>query len=227
MTEGCRPWVDQELGPYHRDLDSIRHDIVQGRAGVPLQLGIRLVDRDGVTPVTGAVVEIWQCDALGRYSGFPPPNVEPADTAPSVPPEELRGEDEFLRGRQTTDGAGSCGFRTIYPGWYPGRTVHIHVAARVGDETFVSQLYFPDEVTDAVFARAPYRERPGRDTTNATDSIFAGGGEGALLDVQPDRDGLRASICFALLGPGSVQFRLGDSTMPLVPPHGGTQTRME
>lgn len=112
-TAGCRPWVDQELGPYHRDLESMRDDIVEDRAGVPLQLEIRLVGPDGVTPVTGAVVEIWQCDAVGRYSGFPPPNVQPADTAASLPP-----------------------------------------------------------------------------------------GEGALLDVQPDRDGFHASICFALPGPG-------------------------
>lgn len=181
----------------------MRDDIVEDRAGVSLQLEIRLVHSDGVTPVTGAVVEIWQCDAVGRYSGFPPPDAQPADTAASVPPEEGRNEDEFLRGRQTTDGSGICGFRTIYPGWYPGRTVHIHLAARVGDETFISQLYFPEEVTDGVFTRAPYRERPGRDTTNATDSIFAGGGEGALLDVQPDRVGFHASICFRLPGPGS------------------------
>lgn len=181
----------------------MRDDIVEDRAGVSLQLGIRLVDRDGVTPVTGAVVEIWQCDAVGRYSGFPPPGVRSADTAASVPPEDAASEDEFLRGQQTTDGAGICRFRTIYPGWYPGRTVHIHLAARIGGETFISQLYFPEEVTDGVFTQAPYRERPGRDTTNATDSIFASGGEGALLDVQRDRDGLHASICFTLPGPGS------------------------
>jgi protocatechuate 3,4-dioxygenase beta subunit len=180
----------------------MRHDIIEGRAGVPLHLGIRLVGRDGVTPVMGAVVEIWQCDALGRYSGFPAPNAQPADTSTAVPPEEVGGEDEFLRGRQSTDGAGICGFHTIYPGWYPGRTVHIHVVARAGDETFISQLYFPEEVTDAVFTQLPYRARPGRDTTNATDSIFAGGGEGALLDVQPDRDGFHSSICFALPDPG-------------------------
>lgn len=179
----------------------MRDDVVEDRAGVPLQLQIRLVGRDGVTPVTSAVVEIWQCDAVGRYSGFPPPNAQPADTAASVPPEDFGDRFEFLRGRQTTDGAGICGFRTIYPGWYPGRTVHIHLAARVGEETFISQLYFPEEVTDDVFTRTPYRERPGRDTTNVTDSIFARGGEGALLDVQPDRDGFHASICFALPGP--------------------------
>jgi protocatechuate 3,4-dioxygenase beta subunit len=61
---------------------------------------------------------------------------------------------------------------TVYPGWYPGRTVHIHVIVRTSGRVFTSQLYyFPESVTDAVFGRAPYDERPGRDTTNATDEI--------------------------------------------------------
>jgi len=86
-------------------------------------------------------------------------------------------------------------FLTIYPGWYPGRTVHIHLMVHVDDAVLTSQLYFPDEVSDQVLARAPYAERPGRDTTNATDEIFPTGGDPAVLDVGPADDGFRAAIC--------------------------------
>jgi protocatechuate 3,4-dioxygenase beta subunit len=105
----------------------------------------------------------------------------------------------FLRGRQPCDAAGMVEFRTIHPGWYPGRTVHIHVMVHIEDATFTSQLYFPEPINDAVLARAPYAERPGRDTTNETDTIFATGGEPAVLDVvAADGDGYRAGICLVL-----------------------------
>jgi protocatechuate 3,4-dioxygenase beta subunit len=89
-------------------------------------------------------------------------------------------------------------FHTMYPGWYPGRTVHIHLMVHHGPTTLTSQLYFPDDLNDHVLAQAPYAERPGRDTINATDEIFSTGGEPALLDVAPDGDGYRASICLVL-----------------------------
>jgi protocatechuate 3,4-dioxygenase beta subunit len=192
LVEGhqhCRVWPDQEEGPYHRDVALFRQDVVEDRAGIALRLAIRLVGGDGLTPVRGAVVELWQCDALGQYSGFPPPDGR-SDTG--------LADEAFLRGRQETDESGICRFRTVYPGWYPGRTVHIHVMAHVGGETFTSQLYFPEEITEAVFARPPYSERPGRDTANSSDTIFASGGEDAVLDLEEDGEGYRAAICFLL-----------------------------
>ena len=92
----------------------------------------------------------------------------------------------FLRGSQVTDQAGIVEFRTIHPGWYPGRTVHIHVIVRAVGRVFGSQLCFPEAVTDEVFGRPPYDERPERDTTNATDEILSSG-EPAVLDLTPDR----------------------------------------
>jgi hypothetical protein len=86
-------------------------------------------------------------------------------------------------------------FHTIYPGWYPGRTVHIHLLVRVGTATLTSQLHCPDDITDQVLSQSPYEERPGRDTTNVTDQIFLTGGESAVLDVAPDGDGYRTAIC--------------------------------
>ena len=192
----CRPWAEQDEGPYHRDAQPVRRDVVEDREGVPLQLGIRLSDLGGSPVATD--VEIWQCDALGRYSGFQPPKTTRPVTSADAPHAQYLPDQTFLRGVQPTDEAGMVEFRTIYPGWYPGRTVHIHVIVRADDATFTSQLYFEDELSDAVFASVPYSSRPGRDTTNGSDSIFPTGGDPAVLDVTPIRDGHRAAIGLAL-----------------------------
>lgn len=200
MLSGCttsRTWAEQDEGPYYRDTQPLRRDIVEDRVGVPLQLGIRLARGDG-GPVKAATVEIWQCDALGRYSGFPPPDDSTVVSAATAPRGEYLPDQSFLRGRQTTDEAGMVEFRSIYPGWYPGRTVHIHVMVHTGAVTLTGQLYFPEEQNDLVLALEPYAQRPGRDTTNGTDEIFPTGGEPGVLDVEVDGDGYRAGICLVL-----------------------------
>lgn len=192
-----RMWAEQDEGPYHRHAQPLRRDIVEGREGVALRLGIRLAGND-TSPVRNASVEIWQCDALGRYSGFPPPNDSTVVTAANAPRDQYLPDQTFLRGRQPSDAAGRVEFRTIYPGWYPGRTVHIHLMVDVGDITLTSQLYFPDDLNDHVLSLEPYSQRPGRDTTNDTDEIFPTGGDPAVLDVTPEGDGYRAAICLVL-----------------------------
>ena len=107
----------------------------------------------------------------------------------------------FLRGRQRPDGNGMVEFRTIYPGWDPGRTVHIHFIVHSDGRVPTSQLYFPDETSDKVLARTPYATRPGRDTTNHTDEIFRTGGDPSLLDILPTADGYRAGICLLVPHP--------------------------
>ena len=143
-------------------------------------------------------MEIWQCDALGRYSGFRPPDQSVSVDSHTAPRGEYLPEETFLRGRQVTDDAGMVEFRTIYPGWYPGRTVHIHVMVHMSGASLTSQLYFPDAVSDEIFAREPYSTRPDRDTTNESDSIFSTGGEPALLDVSAMVDGYRGAICLVV-----------------------------
>jgi protocatechuate 3,4-dioxygenase beta subunit len=193
----CRPWAEQDQGPYHRDAQPERREITEDRDGLPLQLGIRFTDSDG-HPTREAMVEIWHCDALGRYSGFPPPEDSTAVTPASAPRAAYVRDQTFLRGRQPSDAAGMVEFRTIYPGWYPGRTVHIHLMVHAGPRTFTTQLYFPEESNDEVLAQPPYAARPGRDTTNASDGIFSTGGEAAVLDIRQVRGGRRAGICLAL-----------------------------
>jgi protocatechuate 3,4-dioxygenase beta subunit len=193
----CRVWPEQAEGPYRRGEQPSRRDVTEGRAGTPLRLGLRLRTDDGA-PLRDAEVEIWHCDALGRYSGYPPP--DPATVVNAAPTRaEYLPEETFLRGRQPVDAAGRVEFRTIYPGWYPGRTVHIHLMVHVGGRTATSQLYFPEQVTSAVFARPPYRERPGPDTTNDTDEIYPTGGDAAVLEVIDDTgDGYLAVLCLVL-----------------------------
>lgn len=193
----CRGWAEQDEGPYRRQGVAFSRDLIEDRAGVLLQLGIRLLGVDDA-PVTDAEVEIWHCDASGRYSGFLPPSSSVAVTSGTAPRAEYLPEQTWLRGRQRTDQAGMVEFRTLYPAWYPGRTVHIHVTASAAEATFTSQLYFPEQVTAEVFALAPYRHRPGRDTTNATDEIFATVGAPAVLDLVPVGGGYRAGTCLSL-----------------------------
>ena len=200
MLEGCtvcRTWAEQDEGPYHREAQPERSDVVEDRDGVPLQLGIRLARHGSASPEK-ASVEIWQCDARGQYSGFPPPASSADVTADTAPRAEYLPDQTFLRGMQPTDDAGMVEFRTIYPGWYPGRTVHIHLMVHDGERVLTTQLYFPDAISDEVFSRAPYAARLGRDTRNDRDEIFPTGGDPAVLDVVATTDGYRAAISLEL-----------------------------
>jgi protocatechuate 3,4-dioxygenase beta subunit len=116
-------------GPYYIEGEQIRRNITEGKAGVPLTLRLRVVDASTCKPIKGAAVDIWHADAGGVYSGF-------GGGARSR---------TFLRGIQRTDANGVAVFRTIYPGWYPGRAVHIHLKVHVGGSVVhTGQLFFPD-----------------------------------------------------------------------------------
>jgi protocatechuate 3,4-dioxygenase beta subunit len=174
----------QTAGPFYIDVGLARSDIREDHAGAPLQLAVQLVDADGCTPIRDAVVNVWHTDAAGRYSGFPnqPGGV---DTTGQT----------FLRGFQITDAGGRVAFTTIYPGWYPGRTVHIHVRVHLdATSVLVTQVYFPDSLTDTVHAQPPYNDRGRRDTTNATDAIAGADLDELLLTLNPTDDGYAASI---------------------------------
>jgi protocatechuate 3,4-dioxygenase beta subunit len=192
----CRSWAEQDEGPYYRDAQPERRDVVEDRDGVSLQLGIRL-SRRGNTPPSEAIVEIWHCDARGRYSGFPPPDSSLVVTAVTAPRATYLHEQTFLRGRQSTDGNGMAQFRTVYPGWCPGRTVHIHLIVHPEGRVLTSQLYFPDETSDAVLAREPYAARR-IETRRTDDELFPTGGDPAVLDIVAAGDGYRAGICLEL-----------------------------
>jgi protocatechuate 3,4-dioxygenase beta subunit len=105
-----------------------------------------------------------------------------------------------MRGIQRTDAKGTAVFRTVYPGWYQGRTVHIHVKVHVaGSVVHTGQLYFPDTVTDAVYRRVPYSRRPARGVRNASDAIFRNGGKRSMLTVRRSAGGNRAGYAGSIV----------------------------
>ena len=165
----CVLTPEQTEGPYYIPNERVRRDITEGKRGRPLLLRLTVVDASTCKPIKGAAVDIWHADALGVYSGFG----------------RGRGNRTFLRGIQRTDANGLARFRSVYPGWYPGRTVHIHVKVHVGGNVaHTGQLYFPDSVTDRVFRGAPYKRRGRRTTRNRNDSVFVNGGRRSLLSLR-------------------------------------------
>jgi protocatechuate 3,4-dioxygenase beta subunit len=174
-SSSCTLTAEQTEGPYYFDADAIRSDIREDREGTPLRLAIRVREAERCTPLADAVVDVWHCDASGVYSGFG----------------EGQGE-RFLRGAQVTNGDGIVQFRTIYPGWYPGRTTHIHMKVHLDRHTVLTtQVYFDEATNDRVYAKAPYET--GRDQTNATDMIFD---ESLLLALREKDDGILGTISF-------------------------------
>lgn len=163
----CIATSAQTLGPCHASDVPIRSDITQGVAGLPTRISLRLVFADSCEPVEGADVEIWHTDARGVYSGQAAAMCNRDDA-------DARGV-SFLRGRQISDESGVVSFLTIYPGWYPGRAVHVHLRVLVGGrELLVSQLLFDDALSDLVYDGHPdYAGRPPRRTLNGGDSVFA------------------------------------------------------
>ena len=200
----CRVTPEEMEGPYWFDVDSVRRDIREDREGTPLRLGLRVQDA-ACAPISDAVVEIWHCDALGSYSGF-----ESASASANAP-QNLRGaagagtqagpggtggggaggggaartdDETYLRGAQVTDANGVVEFLTVYPGWYTGRAVHVHLKVHLGGTTaLTSQLYFPEDVNDRAHAVAPYATHAGSRTTNDVDLIFHADNQSAVAET--------------------------------------------
>ena len=201
LGPSCVVRPEQTEGPYFVEERSNRSDIrsdptdTQLRPGTPLTLWLLVsrLDAGNCQPLPGAQVDIWHCDALGLYSdvhdsGF--------DTVGK----------KFLRGFQLTDARGEVRFVTVYPGWYPGRTVHIHFKIRTAPVAkrsfeFTSQLYFDDGLTDRVHAAPPYAEKGLRTTRNQHDWIFRRDGDRLMLGATATADGYAATF------PISLQFR--------------------
>ena len=166
-------------GPYYVPSEKVRRNITEGKPGAPLDLRLTVVDASTCKPIRSAAVDIWQADALGVYSGA------------------VAGDPgtNFMRGIQKTDSVGLTRFQSVYPGWYQGRAVHIHVKVHLGGTVVhTGQFFFNDALTDAVYKRAPYSTRGPRDTRNASDSIYRNGGNRSLLKVTTVGSGYRGSI---------------------------------
>ncbi len=193
-TPGCVVIPELTEGPYFIDEQLNRSDIRvepgdnSVRAGVPIAITVNVsqISSTNCAPLQGAIVDIWQCDAEGVYAGV----------------ENAVGQ-KFLRGYQVTDANGVAQFTTIYPGWYRGRTVHIHFKVRTQgadeqDYEFTSQMFFDDALTDQVYTQEPYASRRQRDTLNSDDGIYAQGSEQLVLALTPTAEGYATTFNIGL-----------------------------
>src|SRR5205085_10558214 len=126
-TAACVLTPEVTEGPYYLDLNKVRSDITEGKGGAPLDLKLTVVDATGCTPIKDAAIDVWHCDAGGVYSGF-----SQASAGGPGGSQSTTDNQTFLRGTQVTDASGLAEFQTIYPGWYRGRAVHIHMKVHVG-----------------------------------------------------------------------------------------------
>jgi len=154
----CAVTPTETVGPFPSLTDLFRSDIREGKSGTQLTLTIKVVNSNsGCAPVPNANVEIWHVDAAGNYSQY---GTEQAQT--------------FLRGIQTTNSNGEVTFTTIYPGWYQGRATHIHVEVTMsGRSVKVTQIAFPESITNAVYGTGAYASRGSNPMSNTSDGIFA------------------------------------------------------
>jgi protocatechuate 3,4-dioxygenase beta subunit len=187
------------MGPYFVDdqlnRSDIRYDPLEDNVsqGIPLTLDISVFDVSSKScrALEGAQVDVWHCDAFGIYSGV------------TVGVFNTIGQ-KFLRGYQMTDANGRVQFQTIYPGWYSGRTVHIHFTIRTQtaarqDYQFTSQLFFDDKLTDIIHAKKPYSKKGKRNTRNADDNLYKMVGSQLRLNVRSAKsNGYMAAIRIGL-----------------------------
>ncbi len=173
-AEVCVITPEVTEGPYYFDPALERSDITEGRPGLPTSVRLQVVDEQ-CRPLPGARIDIWHADATGLYSGF-------ANQTGGV---DTTGQ-TFMRGTQFADDQGVVEFATVFPGWYRGRTTHIHFKVFLDEATLLTgQLFFPDEVSERVYATvAPYTERTGRDTLNDGDGIARQAGPASVAEVE-------------------------------------------
>jgi protocatechuate 3,4-dioxygenase beta subunit len=170
----------QTEGPYFVGNMPNRSDITSDTSngsvqeGIPLKLVINVYDVDGegsCIPLKGALVDIWHANPQGIYSG-----IQQQDTA---------GQN-FLRGNQVTDDNGTVQFTTVYPGWYEGRAIHIHIKVRTSEDSsgnfeWTSQFYLNNSITEQVHTQPPYSDHGQPDMTNEEDGIYTGPSTDGLI----------------------------------------------
>jgi protocatechuate 3,4-dioxygenase beta subunit len=183
-TTTCLLTPETTPGPYWVEEALTRRNVTEGKPGLPVVIRFTVLNARTCKPIRKADVEIWHCDAVGNYSA-----VDGATT-------------RFLRGHQRSNAAGKAEFVTIFPGWYPGRTPHIHMKVSVGgNEVHTGQVFFDEKITTAVYEQAPYRSRGRYDTPHARDGIYSqAGGSRAELKLMRRTGGGRGYVGTIAIG---------------------------
>ena len=236
-TPACTLTPEQEEGPYYVDYDKLRTDITEGKPGVPLKVRVALVNAKTCSPLTNATMDVWHCDAQGLYSGFtanagrmpggpPPRGPRPDGPRPEGPPpgggfgprpgggHHPMDATRFLRGTQAPNAEGLIEFQTIYPGWYEGRTIHIHMKVHTGGHvSHTGQLFFPEDVTLKVATQQPYAKHSDVHLTTLTED-----------HVYEDQHGAAGMVTLARSGEGYIATAMlavdPEATPKLVGPGG-------
>lgn len=196
-SEGCVVSPAETEGPYpypggEKNNPLNRVDVTEGKPGLPLYLTFTVVNTNaGCAPVTGARVDIWHCDRDGYYSGYKQNGY--------LGQKDLTGQ-TFMRGYQVADANGECKFTTIYPGWYPGRTTHIHIEVFInGALKKTTQIAFPDRANKKVNSTDGYSAHGQNPTKNLADSVFVNSLSSELASVDSySASGVHASYTIGI-----------------------------
>lgn len=232
-SEACYKLTSETTeGPYYIDADKIRQDITEDKEGIPLTLSLKVIDSETCKPIADAAVDIWHCDALGIYSGYEAsstggggtpstdaPSGTPSGTPTGEPPsgaptggtgggvhQDPTDDERYLRGTWKTDRHGQVTFRTIFPGWYRGRCVHIHTKVHVngewtdagyegGNTCHTGQFFFDEESVLASAEVEPYSTSTTERTTLTEDTIYdQSGTTGGLLKLKYNKKNIAKGV---------------------------------
>jgi protocatechuate 3,4-dioxygenase beta subunit len=153
-AQQCTMLKNSVEGPFFFCTNPGVADIARGQAGAPLVIALRAINAATCQPIADAVIDVWHCDAKGRYSGQNLAVDEAIKSASHAPPVN---DDRDCRGALRTDADGIAEFRSIYPGYYVDRAIHIHFKVHIGDRAFLTnQAHLPEPDNAAVMAMAPY-----------------------------------------------------------------------
>jgi protocatechuate 3,4-dioxygenase beta subunit len=175
-------------GPYYFDAKMQRTDITEGHPGAPLRLRFVVMEASSCRPIAGARVDVWHAGADGRYSGYTGQGDDHTiDTTGA----------NFMRGTQLADSRGEARFKTVYPGWYEGRTAHIHFKVFTERKNVLTgQMYFPDALSQYLFANvSAYGRKVKRDTFNTNDALaLMDQAHGGFCDIKEEADHYLATL---------------------------------
>jgi protocatechuate 3,4-dioxygenase beta subunit len=237
-SEACYKLTSETTeGPYYIDADKLRQDITEDKDGIPLTLRLKVIDSETCKPIANAAVDIWHCDALGIYSGYEAsstggggtaptdaPSGTPSGTPTGEPPsgaptggtggggghQEPTDDERYLRGTWKTDKHGQVTFKTIFPGWYQGRCVHIHTKVHVngewtdagyegGNTCHTGQFFFDEESVLASAEVEPYSTSTTTRTTLTEDTIYdQSGTTGGLLKLKYNKKNIAKGVIGSL-----------------------------
>ncbi len=209
-TRACVLTPASVAGPFYFDPKLERADITEGHPGAPLRLRFVVIDAATCVPIPRARIDVWHTRADGFYSGYPGQgDNRRIDTSGGT----------FMRGTQFADTRGEAAFRSIYPGWYRGRTTHVHFKIFIDDkDVLTGQMYFPDALSQYIYANVgAYRRKLPRETFNGNDELaLSDATRGGFCDIKEEADHYRATLVVGVSRTAAT--RMDDSPTPPIQP---------